>query len=213
MRFEAITLDFSDYFVVAVVVCLLAGWLGARFGPGLLNPVRLAHGFTWEDWVERLVNKLLPNVRREQQEGLLFRGLRTADLPGEAADVLSPQWGGSVNTVAGANTPRYARLIAAEIKLRFPYSTLERTSADLLSVQAAARELFKRDNLRTRDQVRFMPLITALVFTPSEEEILLQTYLQSRDHEDTVRRYQAKTDDHFLDALLGNSRRAQFVRK
>ncbi len=193
---------------IALGVTLSAWWFDK-------STTTLGHGGSRSatEWCsDRLRERFFPRARVETDESQNVTERLEAALPDAANSTLDSNWGGSETSVRSTKVPNYVRFIAGEIKLRYPYATLEMSTADLLSVQAAIRECFKRDKLRVCDQIRYMGLITTMVFTPSQEEVRDQRDLQSRARYDQISQFNAGTRDHWLDSLFGNERRARFTR-
>jgi len=152
------------------------------------------------------------NTATESGESASVESRSRADIPEQASDEVVGSGPNSPTAVKAGRIHNYVRSVAGEIKLRYPIDTLTMCTADKLSVQAAVRECFKRDNLRMCDQIRYMGLIVTMVFTPSLEEIRDRRDLQSRARADLIAQFEAGTRDHWLDALLHSERRVGFAR-
>lgn len=194
---------------IAVGVALSAWW--ADKATTSLGHSRGISASTW--FSRRLSERVLPNSRLETTESDNVETRLHADLSPAASDELGTSWGGSDCAVRKDRVPNYVRHIAGELKLRYPYAALTNSTADLLSVQAAIRECFRRDNLRMCDQIKYMGMIVTMMFTPSAEEIQTHEDLQSLARAKLVQRYTAGTRDHWMDTLLGTERRFHFARQ
>lgn len=149
--------------------------------------------------------------RYETTESSTAVGCATASVSASVDEDLSAA-GTVPRSVRNDRVPAYVRRVVGELKLRYPYDTLQMSVADKLSVQAAVRDIFRRDNLRLKDQIAVMGVIVAMVFTPSDEEIESQSILQSREVALRKTQFSASTRDHWLDTLLGRERRVGFAR-
>lgn len=106
----------------------------------------------------------------------------------------------------------YCKLVAEELKIKFPYVGLKRTTADYMTVHHCAVQVMTAHKMVPSHIARMAPLVVALVFIPSEAEVEAQLLSQTGAVEDRVLDYQATTIDHWLDILTGGGRRVRFVR-
>lgn len=133
----------------------------------------------------------------------------------DAVQFVSQVWGGDEKVVETANLPGYARSVAAEVKLRYPFIAVKRTVADYLAVQQAVVRMMEGHGLRKSHIAKYAPLVTAVVFAPSKEEVLAKRLLQTRAVHDQERKHQAETMDWWFQGFLPSGwggRNAQFTR-
>lgn len=195
---------------------LAAAWLALHYcedlgsGAGHENPDCSPGPATASAWLGRRWQQWWGVDRVETGESAEVSHLLEAE-PADVSETTSENWGGGETVVVAPS--RYVVTVVAELKIRYPYSSLENTVADNQSIKMAANQIFLRDNLRIVDRVKYMPLVTALMFQPSREEQLEMRLLRSRAAVDNIAEYRSGVYDHWLDRLTGGVRRFNFSRK
>jgi hypothetical protein len=107
---------------------------------------------------------------------------------------------------------RYCRMVADELKLKFPYVGLKRTTSDYLAVHHGAVAIMTDHKVVKSHISKLVPLIVAMVFVPSESELEGKLWSQTRDVEDFTNAYATTSVDHWSDWWFGIGRRTTFTR-